>query len=95
VLSLPLIGIALTKPEISNSCPHGYKYQPRAFAPNTSATASHSLTFSLPFKNLVAVFLLSRSKPTPMVGEDNYGKRAAEEVPEEEMLVGQHIRCMR
>jgi hypothetical protein len=94
-LPLPLIRIAFTYFEISNSCPHGYKYQPRALAPNAFATASSSSHILFAFQEPYRSFLLSGSKPTPMPGEDSHGKRAAEEIPKDKMSVGQHIRCMR
>jgi hypothetical protein len=87
-----LFGIASTYSETSNFYPCGYKYQPRVLAPNISATAPHFLTFSLPFKDIVAVSFL---EPTPMAREDGHDKRVVEEIPEGEMPMGQRIHRMR
>ena len=82
---------------MSTTSLRGYKYQPSALASNTSilTTAPIPLHFST-FTNPVAVFFPLFVDPiNPMAGEDNRGKRAAEEVLKENLPMSQRLHHMR
>ena len=75
----------------------GYKYQPRALASNTStlATVPVPLHFSALANSIAVFFPLLVDPINPKAGEDNRGKHAVEEIPEEDMPMNQRLRHMR